>query len=419
MPMKIDRGLVLTLGALTLASACAGAAGPAGMRVTVPPPEVLCPGGAITSFAVADSVAARLALVSTVGEDRRPAEFLAAREQARRAVDLQPENPYGYYLAGQAALGVGDFADAEQMFDQAVRICPALAQHDVDDYRASAAALAFERAGALLSAADTAGAVAGYEASLRLYPANYPADFYLGLIAFQRQDTDVAVRHWRQVIEGIDRSPAVDDPDILVERASARANALNALVFAARQYLERDQTASAANLLVDIRRESPNNAEAAYYHALALNTEQRWNELLPVARQATELAPLSYGAWILYYNAFAGQSQAATAARNTAQATELARQAREVSDRSERLPVQIEGVTIDVTQERTELRGVAVGTGQTAPVTVEFVLHGVDGVLGTERVTITPPANEQQAPFELAIANIRPVTGVSYRVVGG
>jgi cytochrome c-type biogenesis protein CcmH/NrfG len=420
MPMKIDRGLVLTLGVAAVASACAAAGGTGGgMRVTIPPPDVACPGGPLTSFAAADSVAYRLTLVNAQPEDARPAAYLAALEQARRAVAAQPENAYGYYLAGQAALEVGDFAEAEQMFDQAVRFCPALAEAEVEGLRARAASLAFERAGSLLSAADTAGAVAAYEASLRLYPNNYPADFYLGLIAFQRQNTAQAVTYWRRVIEGIDRSPATDDAEVVAERAAARANAMNALIFAARQYLEREETAAAADLLTEIRRGSPNNAEAAYYHALALNTQQRWSELLPVARQATELAPLSYGAWILYYNAFAGQSQAATEAGNNAQSAELARQAREVSERSERLPVQIEAVTLDVTDERTELRGVAVGTGQTAAVTVEFTLHGLEGPVGTGRVTITPPAREQQQPFELAIENTAPVLGVSYRIVGG
>jgi tetratricopeptide (TPR) repeat protein len=420
--MRIEPGRILTLGTAVLASACAAGTGmgaDGGMQVVIAPPEVTCPGGALTSFAVADSVAGRLVLMNTLREDARPAAFLAAQEQARRAVAARPENAYGYFLAGQVAVGAGDFTEAERMFDQALRHCPALAGTDVADYRATAAAQAFVRAGALLSAADTAGAVAAYQASLRLYPANYPADFYLGLIAFQRQNTAQAVTHWRRTIEGIDRSPASDDAEIVAERAGARVNAMNALIFAARQYLERDEIAAATDLLVGIRRESPHSAEAAYYHALALNTQQRWTDLLPVARRATELAPLSYGAWVLHHNAFAGQSQDATAAGNHAQAAELARQAREASARGEQLPVQIEGVSVDVTDGRAELRGVAVGTGPRTPVTLEFTLHGRGREVGTGRVTITPPPDEQQRPFELVIENTAPVIGVSYRVIGG
>jgi hypothetical protein len=139
---------------------------------------------------------------------------------------------------------------------------------------------------------------------------------------------------------------------------------------------------------------------------------------VPVAQRATEIAPLSYGAWILYYNAYAGQSQAATQAGNTAQAGELGRQARQISARSEGLPVQLEGITIDTEGANTRIRGTAVGAGPAAPVQVEFTLHGGTGELGRGTVTITPPARDQQSPFELTIPNAIPVLGVTYRVVG-
>jgi tetratricopeptide (TPR) repeat protein len=415
--MKIDRGLVLALGAAALTSACAsgGASGPS---VSVPPPDVVCSTGMLTAFPVADSAAATLALMATVAEEARPAEYAGALEQSRRAIAAQPDNAYGYFLGAQAALGVEDFAEAERMIAGAVERCPEL-DAEVSDYRAIGANQAFERAGSLLTAAgDTAGAIAAYEASLRLYPENYPADFYLGLIAFQRQQTDDAVRHWRQVMEVIDALPAADDAETTADRASARANAQNAMIFAARQYLEREQVDPAIALLTEIRRAAPNNSEAAYYHALALNTQQRWAELLPVARQATELAPLSYGAWILYYNAFAGQSQAATQAGNPTQGIELARQARDVSERSENLPVQIEGVSVDLGDAGTTVRGTAVGTGETAPVRLEFTLHGPAGTAGTGIVTVTPPAADAQSPFEVVVDTTGPVTGVSYRVLG-
>lgn len=415
--MKIDRGLVLTLAVAAVTSACAAGAA-SGPRITVPPPEVVCSTGRLEAFPVADSAAATMALMATVPEEQQPARYELAREQARRATAAQPDNAYGYYLAAQAALGVNDFADADRMMERAVQSCPEVAAQ-MEDFRAIGSGQAFEAAAPLLAAGDTAGATAAYETSLRLYPANYPAEFYLGLINFQRQNTDEAVRYWRRVIETIDRTPPADDPEAMAERASARANAQNALLFAARQYLERDMAAPGIALLEEIRREAPNNAEAAYYHALALNTLQRWSELLPVAREATELAPLSYGAWILYYNAFAGQSQAASTANNTTQAAELARQARSVSERSEGLPVQLEAVGFDVTPEGTVVTGTAVGTGPTAAVQVEFVLHGPEGVVGTQTHTITPPAAQQREDFTLTIDNVRPVTGLSYRVVGG
>ena len=202
------------------------------------------------------------------------------------------------------------------------------------------------------------------------------------------------------------------------DRASARVNAINAQTFAARQYLERDQTDRALALLTELQRELPSNADVAYNYALALNTQQRWRELLPAAQRAVELAPLSYGALVLYYNAYAGQSQEAASANQNTQAAELGRLAAEVRRRHEGLPVQIEGVQVDVEGTTTTVRGTAVGTGPRNPVTLEFTLHGTQGPVGSGTTTINPPAQDQQEQFELTIQNSAPVLGVSYRVVG-
>lgn len=423
--MKIDRGLLSTLAVAALGAACAsaggtgggGAGGGGGPRINVPPPSVTCGAGPLTSNPIADSAAGNLALIEAVADSAQPMQYALARQQAGRSITANPQNAYGYYLAGQAAIGTADYADADSLLRRAVELCPELGAYDVDRLRRGSAALAVERGSALVQSADTAGGVASYQTALRLDPTSYPAEFYLGLINFQRQNTDEAVRHWRRVISIIDELPQDTSVDVMQGRVETRGNTLNALVLSSAQYLNRQQSTQAAALLAELTRLLPNNPEAWYNYALALNNLQRYNELVPVAQRATEIAPLSYGAWILYYNAYAGQSQAATQAGNTAQAGELGRQARQVSARSEQLPVQLEGITIDVEAENTQVRGTAVGAGATAPVQVEFTLHGAEGELGRGTVTITPPARDQQSRFELTIPNSAPVLGVTYRVV--
>jgi|GEM_PF-1195897 len=424
--MKIDRGLLGTLAAAALTAACAsagtggtGSGGGGGPRMSVQLPEVTCSTGQLVASPAADSAAGILALVSAAAEDARPAQYRQARAQAGRAIAANPANSYGYYLAGQAAIGVQDYADADSLFRRSVELCPELGPYDVDRLRRGSGALSVDRGSALLQSADTTGALAAYQTALRLDPTSYPAEFYLGLVAFQRQNTDDAVRHWRRVVSIIDEMPADSDAEVMRVRTETRGNTLNALVLASAQYLNKQQSPQAAELLADLTRLLPNNPEAWYNYALAMNNLQRWQQLVPIAQKATELAPLSYGAWILYYNAYAGQSQAATQAGNAAQAGELGRQARGISQRSEALPVQLEAITIDTEGANTQLRGTAVGTGPTAPVRVEFTLHGAEGPLGTGTVTITPPAREQNSPFELTIPNAAPVLGVTYRVVGG
>ncbi len=424
--MKIDRGLLFTLAAAALTAACAsagGAAGPGGAgggpRATVRLPEVTCTTGRLANQPAADSAASTLALMAALSEDARPAQYTVARETAGRAITADPGNAYPYYLAGQAALGVADYADADSLLRRAEELCPELGAYDVGRLRRGGAALAFERAQSLLQAGDTTAAVAGYETALRMDPTNYPSEFYLGLVSFGRQQTDDAVRRWRRTASIIDQMPADSSAEVMADRAGARANAINALTFAARQYLEREQGEPALALLTELTRELPNNADVAYSYALALNTQQRWRELLPAAQRAVELAPLSYGALVLLYNGYAGQSQQAVAAGQNAQASELGRQAAAIRQRHDNLPVQIEGVQVDVEGASTTVRGVAVGSGKTAPVTVEFTLHGAEGPVGTGSTTITPPAAEQQQRFELTIPNAGQVLGVTYRVTSG
>lgn len=421
--MKIDRGLLMTLAAATLTAACAsaGATGGAGggPRVSVAAPDVTCSTGRLVATPAADSAAGILALISP-NDSTATAQYARARDVAGRAIAGDPTNAYGYYLAGSAAVGQSDWAGVDTLLHRAMELCPELGAYEVSNLLVGSGAHAFDRAQTSIQAGDTTAAVAGYELALRLDPNNYPAEFYLGLVAFSRQNTDEAVRRWRRVASVIDALPADSSAQVNADRASARANAINALTFASRQYLEREQTAQAAQLLQELSRDLPNNADVAYYYALALNTQQRWPELLPAAQRAVEMAPLNYGALVLMYNGYAGQSQQAASAGQNAQASELGRQAALVRQRHDSLPVRLEQLQVDVESETTTIRGVAVGTDRREPVTVEFTLHGTGGPVGTGRTTITPPAAaDEQGRFELTVANGQAVTGVTYRVVGG
>ena len=61
---------------------------------------------------------------STNDEAVRQARFTSALEQARQSIQNQPNNPLGYYQAGIALLGLGQYAEAGQMFDRAEEIYP-------------------------------------------------------------------------------------------------------------------------------------------------------------------------------------------------------------------------------------------------------------------------------------------------------
>jgi tetratricopeptide (TPR) repeat protein len=421
MLMKIDRGLALVLCGVLAAAACAPAAGTgagAGPRVTVPVPNVTCASGPLTSFAQADSAASAMALVGTMADSAQDAAYASALAQARRAVAAQPENAYAQYLAGQAALGTGDYGASATYLARAEQLCPQLGEYDIDRLQAGGAGNAFNAATGLLQAGDTTGAISTLETALRLNPNSYAAEFYLGLINFQRQNTPEALTRWVRVMEILEAIPADTSAEVNQQRMDVRASVTTAMVQAGVQFLQREQNEPAVALFRSLSETAPNSADVWYHHALALYNLERWTDLMPVARRATEVTPLSNGAWVLYYNAYAGQAQAASEANQTARSNELSRQATQVRSRTEALPMYIEGISVDTDDTTTVIRGTAVGTGPTAPVTVEFTLYGPVGTLGTGQVTITPPADGQRAPFELSIANPSTITGYSYRVVG-
>ncbi|HEV3051491.1 MAG TPA: hypothetical protein VGX50_14400, partial [Longimicrobium sp.] len=138
--MKIDRGLLGTLAVAALTAACAsagtggtgGGGGGGGPRVTIPLPDITCSTGSLTTNPAADSAAGILALISTASGEAQAEQYRRARQQAGRAIAGSPGSSYGYYLAGQAAIGVQDYADADSLFRRAEELCPEIGPYDVD-----------------------------------------------------------------------------------------------------------------------------------------------------------------------------------------------------------------------------------------------------------------------------------------------
>ncbi|HWK88642.1 MAG TPA: tetratricopeptide repeat protein [Longimicrobium sp.] len=422
--MKANRGLLLTMGAAALTAACTPPAAPGGgpapgggMRVTVGLPDVTCATGRFAQHAVADSSAAAMALVMARPEAQRQAEWQNARDQAMRATQADPENAYGYYLLGQANVQLGDLAAADAAWDRAVAICPELAAAELNAARAQASAEAAARAFALYQAQDTAGALRVWEQAGQFDPTNPNPAFNAATVFYQREQTQQAVENYRRALEVLNSPPATLTEEQQADWKNMRASVYNGLLGASIQYLTNDQDQQATTLLAELSRLAPNHPDVWYHHALALYNLERWQELTQVAQKATELDPLNYDAWILYYNGYAGQAQAADDARNTAQAEALSRQATAIRERSQRLPVRLRNVQYDAQDSTTRIFGAAVGTGVgTGPITIEFTVFGESGPVGTQTLTLTPPAKDQAQAFEVNVPTTGPVMGYTYRV---
>src|SRR5687768_8988454 len=183
--MKIQAGLLAALGLAALTAACAGAAattenGGSGPRIVVPPPAVTCSTGRVSATPIADSVAGQLALMSTQPDSLRATAYARALEQSRRAIAADPDNAYGYYLAGNAALNLNLPLAADSLFGRAVAICRELGPYDIDNLRRQGAARSYNRGLTLFQSGDTTAAVQAWEAAIQLDPSNSDSEFYLG-----------------------------------------------------------------------------------------------------------------------------------------------------------------------------------------------------------------------------------------------
>ena len=415
--MKIDRGLMLALGAAALtAAACAP---PAATGTTGAPrggaaslPQVTCSSGAPTATTYATAAQNALNRTLIVQGDARTPFFQQALEQARQGIATAADNPLHYFLAGQAYAGLGDLAGADSSFDRAVQICPEFAS-EVDPARLEAFARTFQSGLEAYNAGDTARAIASWESAGQFYD-KLPDPYYnLAVVYGQRGDLQRAVQNYTRALQVMETAPADSST------ADTRANIMTGLLSAGAQLFQQNQFGPSGEVFATIARIDPNNRDAWYNHALALYKLEQWQALIPVATRLVQIDPLNYNGQIILFNAYKGVSEAAKA-RNDA-ATERTNRERALStlQTADALPVHVDAVQITNQEGGAKVSGSVTGAAARAgtPVQLEFTLFGPAGRLGTGTVTVSAPAKDQKTTFELTVPGATAVTSYSYRLV--
>ncbi|HEU0055192.1 MAG TPA: tetratricopeptide repeat protein, partial [Longimicrobium sp.] len=314
--MKIERGLIVALGALT-AAACAGGTGGGGSApsrgASASLPQVACATNAATATTFATSAQGALNRTLVVQGDARAPYYQQAMDQARQGITAEPNNPLHYFLAGQAAVGMNDLAAADSLFDRTLELCPEFGTL-VTPERQQAWATAFQTGLDAYQGGDTARAIATWEAAGQFYDERPDIFYNLAVVYGQRNDYPRAVANYRKALEAANRAPG----DSAV--AETRANALNGLLSSGAQLFQQERFSDAAEIFALLNQVDPNNRDAWYNHALALYKQERWQQLIPVATRLVQVDPLNYNGQIILFNAYKGISEAAKA-RND-QATE-------------------------------------------------------------------------------------------------
>ncbi|HET6764686.1 MAG TPA: tetratricopeptide repeat protein [Longimicrobiaceae bacterium] len=401
--MSMTRGVVLAACVAAVSAACAAGAAGGAKPVTSASgiPDVTCPGVAPT----AATRTAQTALNRTLIPGMRAETAAPFYQQALTAVQPEMDNPYNAFIAGQAYAGLGQYARADSAFTRTTRACAAFGT-EVGTERSRAYGMAFNAGVAALNAGDTATAITRFTQAIAVNPGQSDALFNLGLLYSNTGDLGHAVQYYRQALAAV--GTAADTSAV-----ETRSNVMMGLLAAGTTYFQKDQFAQSADVFRTITAADGNNRDAWYNLGLALYKQNRWADLVPVAQRIVQIDPLNYNARIILFNAYKGLADASSARVNPDRQRAL-----DALRAADGLPVQVEGVRVENTGGTARVTGTIVGATTPAgrPVSLEFTLYGATGRLGSQTVTVTAPAKDAKANFQLSLPTNVPATSFSYRI---
>lgn len=217
--MKHGKALLLALATVAM-TACGSTPGAEGASPTGPQPR--------------ETDATRTAGVHLVQAGLSEGE--AAREQYRealtialRAIDENPDNPKGYLVAGQAAVGLGEWVQADTMFDRAEELFPGYAEQ-VEAEREQGWVFAYNEGAEAISAGDLDRALEMFRGADRIYQGRPEARVALGSLYAGQGDLEAAADAYVGALEILQRDPpeGLNEEQLDAWQQSRQMAALNA-----------------------------------------------------------------------------------------------------------------------------------------------------------------------------------------------
>jgi tetratricopeptide (TPR) repeat protein len=193
------------------------------------------------------------------------------------AIEADPQNPRGWFLAGQVYARLKDYAAADSSYTRAVTLYPNYAG-DIDGEREEAWVMAYNDAIAAYQAGDMDGAITGMEDANRIYRKRPEALQVLASFYANRDEVDKAIAAYRGALE------ILRDPSLLPADEELR-----------KQWAEGEE-------------------EATLNTGMLLASTERYAEAEQVYREFITLHPDHLGAQVNLATALAQQGKTAEAA---------------------------------------------------------------------------------------------------------
>lgn len=462
--MNFRNGLVLALGASLILGGCAAGA----------------TGGATASGPTASPTGKTYAPGTAPKQSRfsNQAQLLIAQQQyqnaltqAQQGIAADTGNPIHYFLAGQAYAGMGNVAEANRMFERAQQIYPAY-ELEVEPAREEAWARAFNAGVQAYQSNNLAQAAEAWSNASAIYNLRPESFQNLAAVYEQQQQYDKAIEAYRAGIAAARRTPAARQ--LTAEEQTERTEALGTMTgrlaellnfteqYGEAERLFREQLATDANnvqlqsqlalalskqnktaeaqeiynrLLSNpslspsetfnvgvalfnakdypragqafqrVTQSNPNSRDAWYNYANALYAGEQFEQLIPVATRLNELDPLNQNAALILAQAYSKTKQNQRAVQ--------------ALQRIENAPILLGDLQLRPGQGKNTITGQVTGNKANAgqPVQVRFTFYNEGQTIGTQTVTVTAPAKEATANFEVTLESPTTATAYSYEVV--
>jgi tetratricopeptide (TPR) repeat protein len=448
--MRFWSGITLTLSSGVLIGGCAAAATGGGG------------GGPSTSAAgctYAPGVApARSEFTQTAILASAQGNYENALAQARLGIAADSTNPQHFFLAGEAAAGLGNYELADSMWNEAERLYPAY-REDIEPAREVAWGQAFNEGVEAYNADNAAGAIEAWRNADMIYPYHPNAAQNLGIVLMNEQQVEEAIEAFRRGLAALELQPCTREfaAEEIAEREEARGflqGSLAELLNYTEQYAEAEvlfrerlevdpenvqlraslaaaiaaqgREAEAAQIFADLLSAPGLDYTQLFQIGVSLYQADQFAQSAQAFERVTQMQPNSRDAWYNYANAlYAAENWAGVppvANRllqvdplNENGALILANAYRELGQndqalatlqRVETLPVILEQLTISPTESSTTVRGRVKGYAAAAgsPVRLRFTFYSDTAELGNQTVTVNAPARDATAPFEVTFA---------------
>ncbi|HEX6590258.1 MAG TPA: tetratricopeptide repeat protein [Longimicrobiales bacterium] len=200
----------------------------------------------------------------------RQSRFTSALEQARQSIANQPSNPLGYYQAGIALLGLGQYVEAGQMFDRAEEIYPRY-QLETNTRRQQAWVNLYNQSVAALQQNNEDRAIELLEIADAIFQDRPEARTNLAVLYTNRGEYDQAVAWYQKTLETL-RSDEVQYLPA-ARRAEYAELESDAIFNLAQVYTRIGRRADAIALYREYLADNPDDAAVKSQLALALTAE--------------------------------------------------------------------------------------------------------------------------------------------------